>query len=226
MSQGDLFLVSGAAGGIGSAVCDALAERGYIPVVGYCKNHAGAEAVAARTGGQAIAIDMAAPASIIAACQKLAAKEKNLAGVILAGSPAPQLAPFGKISVEDMQQQWQVNVVGSQLLLSELVRHCFRKTKRGSVIGILTKAMGDGIGSASSGMGAYVIAKYGMMGMLAVLAADYPWLRVSSVSPGYTQTPMLEAFDTRFLELQRTHVHFSTPTEIAKIIVDEALRYE
>ncbi len=48
-------------------------------------------------------------------------------------------------------------------------------------------------------MGAYVIAKHGMAGVLAMLAADYPWLRVRAVKPGYTETRMLDAFDERFL---------------------------
>jgi 3-oxoacyl-[acyl-carrier protein] reductase len=73
-------------------------------------------------------------------------------------------------------------------------------------------------------MGAYVIAKYGMAGLLALLAADYPWLSVRSVSPGYTETRMLEAFDPRFLELQRTRQPFHTPEEVAAQVLAEVIQ--
>ena len=120
-------------------------------------------------------------------------------------------------------RQWQVNVMGPQLLLAGLVPHCFRKTKSGSVVGVLTRAMGTGIGTAASNMGAYVIAKSGLAGVLAALAADYSWLRVRSVNPGYTETPMLSVFDERFLALQRERQPFQTPGDVAQQIVEEAL---
>ena len=81
----------------------------------------------------------------------------------------------------------------------------------------------SGIEGAASGMGAYVIAKHGMAGVLAMLAADYPWLRVRVVRPGYTETRMLEAFDERFLAMQREKAPFQTPEQVASLIVEEAL---
>jgi len=149
----------------------------------------------------------------------------RLAGVVLAGSPPLSLEPFGKITADAMQQQWQVNVLGPQRLLAELVRRCFRKHKQGAVVGVLTRAMGaeGGIDGATSGMGAYVIAKHGMAGVLAMLAADYPWLRVRAVKPGYTETRMLDAFDERFLASQREKAPFQTPEQVASLIVEEAI---
>jgi 3-oxoacyl-[acyl-carrier protein] reductase len=134
--------------------------------------------------------------------------------------------PFGKITADDMAAQWLVNVLGPQQLLAELVRRCFRRHKQGAVVGVLTQAMGGGatgIEGASSGMGAYVIAKHGLAGVLAMAAADYPWLRVRAVRPGYTETRMLEAFDERFLDLQREKAPFSTPEAVAAMILHEAL---
>jgi NAD(P)-dependent dehydrogenase (short-subunit alcohol dehydrogenase family) len=216
------FLVSGGSGGIGSAVCDLLAARGFTPVVGYHRNATAAEVVATRSGGRSLALDLSEPGSILAAVTELEAAPL-LAGVVLAGSPPPSLLPFGKLSIEEMEQQWRVNVLGPQQLLAELVRRCFRKQKQGAVVGVLTRAMGDGIAGASSGMGAYLIAKYGMAGVLAALAADYPWLRVRSVKPGYTETRMLAAFDERFLALQREKSAFATPEEVASLIIEEAV---
>jgi NAD(P)-dependent dehydrogenase (short-subunit alcohol dehydrogenase family) len=226
LSRGELFLVSGGSGGIGSAICDALADRGHIPVVGYCQSREKADSIARRTGGYSVLLDMASPESIMSTGKALASRKENLAGVILAGSPPPILTPFARISQHDLAHQFQVNVLGPQLLLADLVQNCFRKVKNGTIVGILTKAMGDGIGTSSAGMGGYVIGKYGMKGLLAVLAADYPWLRVHSVSPGYTETPMLNAFDDRFLELQRAQIKFSTPGEIAADIMEAIFDHE
>jgi 3-oxoacyl-[acyl-carrier protein] reductase len=219
------FLVSGGSGGIGAAVCDQLSAMGYTPVVGYHRNAAAADVVASRTGGWALALDLGDEASIQSAAAQLEALPM-LAGVVLAGSPPLTLTPFGKITPEDMQLQWQVNVLGPQRLLAELVRRCFRKHKQGAVLGVLTQAMGgseSGIAGASSGMGAYVIAKHGMAGVLAMLAADYPWLRVRAVRPGYTETRMLGAFDERFLDMQREKAPFQTPDQVASLIVKEAI---
>ena len=216
------YLVSGGSGGIGAAVCEQLAERGFAPVVAYHRNAAAAEAVAQRCGGISLALDLSDEASILAAVTRLETLP-TLAGAVLAGSPPLSPVPFGKITADEMQQQWQVNVLGPQRLLAELVRRCFRRHKRGAVVGVLTQAMGEGIAGAASGMGAYVIAKHGMAGVLAVLAADYPWLRVRAVKPGYTETRMLEAFDERFLALQRDKAPFQTPAHVASLIVEEAI---
>lgn len=224
MSGRERFLVSGGAGGIGAATCAALAAAGYCPVVGYYHSATAAQAVAARTGGLALALDLASDASIDRALAQLAGAEGRLAGAVLAGSPPLALAPFGKIEAADLAAQLQVNVVGPQRLLAGLVRQCWRPYKDGVVIGILSRAMGEAGSGAASGMGAYVIAKYGMAGLLAVLAADYPWLRVRSVRPGYTETPMLAAFDERFLAQQREKTPFQTPQDVAAQILTEVNR--
>jgi len=216
-------LVSGGAGGIGAAVCEVLHERGYAPVVGYHRTPDRAHALAARLGGEAIALDLSVAADIAACALAIGEHGAALAGVVLAASPPPALGPFGTISAEDMARQWQINVVGPQLLLAALVRTSFRARKQGAVVGVLTTAMGSGIGTAASNMGAYVIAKYGLEGVLAAAAADYPWLRVRAVRPGFTDTPMLAAFDARYLAMQRTREPFGTPAQVALEIVDALL---
>lgn len=218
------FLVSGGSGDIGNAVCEQLAELRYIPVVGYHHNGQGARAIAKRCSGEALQLDLASSGSILAAVAKLEKSSLQIAGVVLASSPPIVLAPFGRISEEDLHRQWSVHVHGPQRLLAELVRRFFRKTKQGTVIGVLSKAMGDMEGAnTSAGMGGYVIGKYGLAGVLALLAADYPWLRVRTVKPGYTETRMLDVFDERFLALQRAKQAFQTPEQVACQIVREAV---
>jgi NAD(P)-dependent dehydrogenase (short-subunit alcohol dehydrogenase family) len=222
-ADGDRWLlVSGGSGGIGSAVCAGLAERGIRPIVGYHRNDVAARVVAERCGGRALHLDLSNPACVANAAQELA-QLPTLLGAVLAGSPPLHLNSFGKISADELLAQWKVNVLGPQQLLSELVRQCFRRRKAGAVVGVLTTAMGGTDSPAAAGMGAYVIGKHGMAGVLALLAADYPWLRVRSVKPSFTETKMLDAFDARFLDLQRAKAPFQTPGLVARQILQEAL---
>ncbi len=216
----DWFLVSGGAGGIGAALCGELAAAGYKPIVGYHRGQSAAEAVAQRCGGVSLQLDLTSESSIQSALASLT-ELPRLSGVVLAASPPLVPGPFGKITPEELREQWQVNVLGPQQLLAGMVKGCFRKHKAGKVVGILTRAMGDEQSPAAAGLGAYVIAKHGMAGLLAALAADYPWLTVRSIKPGYTDTPMLRAFDPRFLDLQRAKSPFSTPAQIASQILME-----
>ena len=223
MPSRELFLVAGGSGAIGGAVCDLAAARGFLPIVGYCRGGAAAEAIAHRCGGRAIPLDLTSESSIARVVDDLAAQEAVLTAVVLAAAPPLALHPFTEISSDEIATQLQVAVLGPQRLLALLVHHCFRKNRRGSVVGVLTKAMGEDGRSAASGMGAYVIAKWGLAGVLAALAADYPWLRVRSVKPGFTETRMLKAFDDRFLALQRQREAFLTPQEVASRILEAAV---
>lgn len=218
-------LVSGGSGGIGAAVCELVAAKGAIPIVCYNNSRAAAEDIAARCGGMALCLDLTSEASIDAAIARLAVPNIRLIGVVLAGSPPLELCPFGKISHEEMMSQLKVNVIGPQRLLAGVVRECFRKSRRGSVVGVLTKAMGENGQNATPRMGAYVIAKYGLAGVLAVLAASHSWLRVGWVKPGFTETPMLKCFDERLLSMMRERERFQTPEEVAGLVVNQILEY-
>lgn len=223
MSDERLFLVSGGSGGIGAAVCGQLAERGLRPVVGYHRRREAAEAIALRYDGIALGLDLSDTASIDHAVDWLAAHPEPLAGVVLAGSPPPVPIPFSQIDPADMARQWQVNVAGPQRLLAGLVRRCFRPRREGVVVGVLSQAIGGEGRRTAAGMGAYAVAKHGMAGLLDLLQADHPWLQVRSVKPGYTETAMLQAFDERFLALQRERQAFQTAEEVASLIVQEAM---
>jgi NAD(P)-dependent dehydrogenase (short-subunit alcohol dehydrogenase family) len=232
MTNHRLVLVSGGSGGIGSALCRMLREAGYRPVVAYSANEEAAVGVARACAGLALHLDLTDVRSIDAAVDRIQAElaAASLAGTVLAASPPPMLAPFTRIGDADFESQWRVNVAGPRRLLSALVKRCFAPAKAGTVVGVLTEAMGktnDPSGqsaiptAASTGMGSYIIAKYGQFGLLAVLAAEYPWLRVRAVSPGFTQTRMLTAFDPRFLERQARIRPFRTPDDVASEILQE-----
>ena len=217
MKMGKFFLISGGGGGVGTALCRSLAGAGYTPIIGYHSDSRIAETLADETGGRPLALDLSDNASIDAAIEDMG--KAPLAGVVLAASPPPVVGNFGRINEQDMALQWQVNVAGPQRLCAGLVKKYFRKQKAGIIVAVLSAAMGTAAKGAASNMGAYVIAKYGLQGLLAVLKGEFPWLETGSVFPSYIETPMLEAFDERFLELMRQQQDFASAEEVAREIL-------
>lgn len=211
--------MTGGTGGIGTATCRRLAKEGYLPVIGYRGDRTRAGDLASETQGQALALDMESADSIDEAAGSLAADGAGLAGVILAASPSLVLNPFGKITSEDMTRQWQVNVAGPQRLLALLIRLIFKRQKAGTVLAVLSQGMGTETERAATQMGAYIIAKFGMSGLMAVVAAEHPWLRVRSVKPGFTDTNMLTVFDERFLDILRERGQLGSADDVATEIV-------
>ena len=218
----EYVLVSGGSGGIGGALCRCLAADGYHPVIGYSRRADAAETLADEIGGTALSLDMTSMESIRMAIEFIAAGPHDLGGVVLAASPPPAIAPVFRLPDGEMDAQWEINVLGPYALLDGAIRQLMRPQKKGWIVGILTDAMGQN-GSVARSMGGYIIAKYGLLGLLKVVDAEYGWLDVMTISPGYTDTAMLGAFDSRFLDqmrARRPEGRFASAGEVAQEIMN------
>ena len=226
LNSKEFVLVTGGSGGIGSALCRALPSIGLIPLVGFNSNARIAKSLAKECGGFAVKMDMSNDDSILIAIKKISTylgSDGVLKGVVLAASPSPDLIPFRSLDADLLVNQFRVNVVGSQLLLAGLIKTFFKKDKLGIIIGILSEAIGNENQPPTSGMGAYIIAKSAMKVMLRVCSVEYPWLTVRTISPGFTKTKMLDVFDSRYLELAQSEKQFTTPEEVAQLIIKEII---
>lgn len=212
-------LVTGATGGMGAHVCRKLAAKGYVPIVGYHHNYNVANDLAKETAGMALPLAMEDKVSIDKAIAVMAKLEGVLAGLVHCASPAPKLAMFSRISEEEMHVFWQTNVVGSQRLLAGLVKECFKREKKGMIVAITSRGMGEALTDAMPGLGAYTVSKFGLYGVLALLASEYKWLTVKAIKPGFTRTAMLGAFDPRFVEQLEAKGEVADPDTVAEEIV-------
>jgi NAD(P)-dependent dehydrogenase (short-subunit alcohol dehydrogenase family) len=214
-------LIVGGSGGIGSALAKKLADAGYLPLITFASHDIPARRIAEETGGEALHLNLTDENSIASVLEQIVLEGEPIAGVILAASPPPTVLPLFKIPNDNFAQQWAVNVDGPRILLDGIVRQCMRKQKKGWLVGLLSEAMGQD-GDTAKSMGSYIIAKYGQLGLLKAIKADYPWLDVNSVSPNFTDTNMLDAFDERFLDQmreQRPTGCFSTTDEVASEVM-------
>jgi len=212
-------LVTGATGGVGRAVCEQLSALGILPVIAFHSNDELAHEIALKTGGFPIKLDLSDDLSIDALVDGLCQLRGRLIGIAHCASPSPHISKVEKISPEEMLSFWRQNVVGPHRLLAGLVDRLFKVSKVGKIVAVTSFGMGAPEGGAMPNLGAYTISKYGLCGVLALFSAEYRWLEIHTVSPGFTDTPMLEVFDQRFIEILRSEGKLSSPDKIAQQIL-------
>jgi NAD(P)-dependent dehydrogenase (short-subunit alcohol dehydrogenase family) len=215
----ETILVCGGSGGVGRLLCERLGRAGHQAIATYHQQRDQTLAWAEAAAIPAIPLDLSRPDGVGLGVEELAALGLEPTGVVFAASPRPEIAPFGKISDAEMERQWQVNVRGPHRLLAELIKRYFRKSRRGTAIAVLSAAMGDPDGRGAVGsMAGYVEAKFGLRGVLTAARAEFDWLRIGFVAPDFIETPMLDVFDPRYLDMMRarqTLGRFLSPDEVA-----------
>jgi NAD(P)-dependent dehydrogenase (short-subunit alcohol dehydrogenase family) len=216
------MLVTGGSGGIGAELCKILPTIGIIPIVVYNQNELIARKIAQEAGGIAVHMDMRNSESIRSALDFLEgwfSFGDVMSGVVLAASPPPDVLPFLNVSSQQMYDQFLVNVMGPQFLIKSLIKKFLRKKKSGSIVGVLTEAIGGSGRPTAAGMSSYVVAKSALDTLLSACSVEYPWLKVSKVYPGFTKTRMLDVFDERYLEIIELKKKISSPEEVASEIL-------
>lgn len=185
--SGRRVLVTGASSGIGAAIVDLLADRGWQVVAGgrdggrlaaVVERHAGqVEAVAADLtdeAGRARTVEAATAGPLHAVV--------HAAGVIALG-------PLADASADDLGWQWSVNLDAPYRLTQRLLPAL--RAVRGHVVFI-----NSGAGRrANPGWGAYAATKFGLRAISDALRVEEApnGVRVTSVYPGRTDTPMQRA---------------------------------
>jgi NADP-dependent 3-hydroxy acid dehydrogenase YdfG len=197
-------MITGAAGGLGSAIADALAPTHTLLLAGRPSDRL--DALAARLGAPTWPLDLADLDSIESAAEVLTDLDVLVhnAGLSIPGRVAES-------SADEWRTTFEVNVVGTVALTLALLPAL--RSARGQVIFINS---GAGL-NASPGLASYSASKFAQRAFADSLRADEPTLRVTSVHPGRIDTEMqrdLIAYE------ERDYVpdQFMTPQTVAAVV--------
>jgi NAD(P)-dependent dehydrogenase (short-subunit alcohol dehydrogenase family) len=186
-------LVTGASRGLGRALAQALAERGWTLVIDGRERaalHDTAEELGRLTVVRAVTGDVADPIhqralfDVIADLGRLDLLVNNAS--VLGPSPQPHLSEYPLEVLEDV---YRVNTFAPVALIQLAIPYL--ETAKGRIINITSDAAAE----AYEGWGGYGSSKAALDQVTKVLAAEHPGLRVYSIDPGDLRTRLhQEAF--------------------------------
>lgn len=201
---GKTALVTGASGGIGGAIAQALHAAGATVALSGTRT-APLEALAADLGSRAhvLTCDLADPASV-EALPKAAAAAMGSVDILVNNAGITRDTLFLRMSDEDWQSVIDVNLTSAFRLCRGVLRGMM-KTRWGRIVNISSVVGATG----NPGQANYAAAKAGMVGMAKSLAAEVASrnITVNCVAPGFITTAMTE----KLSEDQKTRILTSIP---------------
>jgi NAD(P)-dependent dehydrogenase (short-subunit alcohol dehydrogenase family) len=226
---GKTALVTGAGSGIGRAVAERFAAEGARVVFSDRDLAAATAAAAGREGCLAVPLDVADEDSVRAGFAT--AREQGYALDVVVANAGVQLfgsdAPVADLELEVWRRTIDINLTGCFLTLKHGVRALLDpadgRRPGGSIIVTGSPTALNGEGQAFT---AYSSSKAGMHGMARAVAAAYAGqgVRVNTVVPGYTETPLVAAIsgdaDDRAAIISRIPVgRPGTPGDVEGVMV-------
>ena len=193
--QGNVFIVTGGASGLGAATARMIVANGGKVVIADVQVESG-EKLAHELGGQFLRCDVTSEADATAVVAAATAMG-NLRGLINCAGVAPAMKTVGKDgphTLELFQRTVNINLVGT-FNMCRLAADAMAKTEitsqgeRGVMINTASVAAFDG----QIGQAAYGASKAAVVGMTLPMARDLSRnaIRVMAIAPGIFETPML-----------------------------------
>ena len=184
------YIVTGAAGGIGSAIVSILLERGA-SVALFDLDETRTSGIAHSldpTGARtlSVGVDVTDPDSVSAAVDRVVSHFGNLDGLVNnAGSVV--LDEAWDAMASDWSRQLEVNVTGSFLCAREVGKHL--RGRGGAIVNVASNCGKVGY----KNMAAYNAAKAGVISLTRSLSMEWAddGINVNAVCPGGVDTPML-----------------------------------
>lgn len=212
-------LVTGASGGIGSAIARQLSKDGYTLALVYNKNEEKAKALQKELSSESYIFkcDISSPEEI-KTCFKEAQNLLGEINVLVNNAGIAQQKLFTEITDEDWQKMIATNLSGAFYFSREALKPMISR-KCGKIINI-TSMWGETGGSCEVH---YSAAKAGIIGMTKALAKEVglSGITANAVSPGVIQTDMLSSFSEEDLEALKEEIpinRLGTPEDVAKAV--------
>jgi len=201
---GKTALVTGASGGIGGAIVQALHAAGATVALSGTRT-APLEALAADLGSRAhvLTCDLSDPASV-EALPKAAAAAMGSVDILVNNAGITRDNLFMRMSDEEWQSVIDVNLTSAFRLCRGVLRGMM-KARWGRIVNISSVVGATG----NPGQGNYAAAKAGMVGMSKSLAAEVASrnITVNCVAPGFITTAMTDGLN----DDQKTRILTSLP---------------
>jgi len=193
--QGNVFIVTGGASGLGAGTAQMLAGAGGKVVIADL-NEAAGTALANELGGQFVKCDVASESdgqATVDAALKLGRLSGliNCAGIAVAAKTVGKNGPH---PLDAFEKTIRVNLIGTFNMIRLAAAAMVQNTpdaegERGVVINTASVAAFDG----QIGQAAYAASKGGVVGMTLAIARDLSrdGVRCMTIAPGLFETPML-----------------------------------
>ena len=225
-------LITGAAGGIGSAVSLKLAEQGYDLVLNYCHSEQTAQLLKDRIESEYQVRCMVFQADVSKESEvdaMVTAAEEQFGGVdILINNAAIDLPNlFHLKTAEEFRRVLDVNVVGAYNCAKRVYRH-MKEQEYGRIVNI---ASTNGINTYYPMCFDYDASKAALISLTHNLSVQFaPYVTVNAIAPGFIGTEKeLEGYDEEFLKQETEKIllkRYGKPEEVAALtaflISDEA----
>jgi 3-oxoacyl-[acyl-carrier protein] reductase len=217
-------VVTGGAGGIGAAICSALAEGGASVVVGFRRSRADADALAERLPGPGRHVALAADVTHAATLDALANEVEKRHGrcdLLVNCAGTTRFVPHADLEALDdalFDEILATNVRGPFATIRAL-RPLLERATGALVVNVSSIAARTGMGSNV----AYCASKAALDNMTLSLArALAPAIRVVSVAPGLVDTRFIAQLDTAWRDEQAARTplrRLARPEEVGVAVV-------
>jgi NAD(P)-dependent dehydrogenase (short-subunit alcohol dehydrogenase family) len=227
--EGRVFLVTGAASGLGAATARKLAQRGG-KVVGIDMNPGAGRALASELGASArfVEADVRDEAAIGAAVEEARAQYGGLHGAINCAGVAPAervLGRTGPHALESFDRTISINLVGT-FNVTRLAAQAMATNEPGEhgERGVIVNTASIAAFEGQIGQAAYSASKAAVAGMTLPIARELArfGIRVVTIAPGIFETPMLAAMSTEVQQSLGAQVPFPSrlgkPDEYAMLV--------
>jgi len=215
-------LVTGGSRGIGRAICEALAAKGYD--VATCFSGDASSAMETVESCEAMGVkaraykaDVSNPDDVTNLFNQVK-DEMGSVEVLVNNAGITRDGLLVRMPMEDFQKVMDINVNGTFLCTQAAVKSMMR-AKSGCIINI-TSVVGI---TGNAGQANYCASKAAVIGFTKAVAKEYgtKGIRVNAVAPGFIQTSMTEKLSEDVKELYKSQIpvkRFGTVDDIASVV--------